>query len=41
MRLAVDMTVLLTAGSNDTTWKVDDGGPYLEASLIAKYLGVS
>ena len=41
MRLAVDKTTLLTAGSNDTTWKVDDDGADLKASLIAKYLGVS
>ena len=37
MCLAIDKMVLLTAGSNDTTWKLDDDGPDLEASLIAKY----
>ena len=41
MQLAVDKTVLLRAGSRDSTCKVYDEGPKLEASLIAKYLGVS
>ena len=41
MGLAVDNTVVLTAGSRESTWKVDDEGPELEVSLVAKYLGAS
>ena len=41
MKLAVDKTVILTAGDNSSTWKVDDDSPDLIASLVAKYLGVS
>ena len=41
MKLAVDKTVILTAGDNSSTWKVDDDSPDLIASLLVKYLGVS
>ena len=41
MKLAVDKTVILTAGDNSCTWKVDDDSPDLIATLVAKYLGVS
>ena len=41
MKLAVDKTVILSAGANNTVWKVDNDSPDLVASLVAKYLGVS
>ena len=41
MKLAVDKTVILSAGASNTVWKVDNDSPDLVASLVAKYLGVS
>jgi len=40
MRLAVEKTVILSYGTNQNSWKVNDSNPDLEAAMVAKYLGV-
>ena len=40
MKLAVDKTVVLSYGTNQNAWKVSDTDPDIEATLVARYLGV-
>ena len=40
MTLAVEKTLLLTAGSQETVWTVSEADPDLEADIVAKYLGI-
>ena len=40
MKLAVDKTVILAYGTNQTSWKVTDTEPDIEAAIVAKYLGI-
>ena len=41
MKLAVEKTIILTSGPQDTTWKVSNSEPELEAVISAKYLGIT
>ena len=40
MKLAVDKTIMLSSGPNNSTWKFSDNDQSLEVSLVAKYLGI-
>ena len=41
MKLSVEKTIILTSGPQDTTWKVSNNEPELEAVISAKYLGIN
>jgi len=40
MKLAVEKTVILAHGTNQTSWRVSDTDPDIEAAMVAKYLGI-